>query len=99
MNRKVTGLLVGVGIGAVTSLIILFLRAEKPRRFLGQRFQQLRSALPEPAQVQQYARQAATRAAQVAGNAKDTTQQAMKKVKDTGSDLGEKIKQLTPVGN
>lgn len=93
------GLLVGAGIGTVTSLIVLFLRVEKPRRFVRERFKQLRSTLPEPAQVQQYARQAATRVTQVAGTAKGTTQQAMKKVKDTGSDLGEKIKQLTPVGN
>jgi len=99
MNRKVMGLLIGVGVGAVTSLTILFLRGEKPRRFLRERFQQLRGALPEPAQMQQYAQQAATRVSQVAGNAKDTTQQAMKRVKDAGSDVGEKVKQLTSVGN
>jgi gas vesicle protein len=99
MNRKVTGLLIGAGVGIVTSLIVLFLRGEKPRRFLRERFEQLRGALPEPAQIQQYARQAATRVSQVAGNAKDTTQQAMQKVKDAGSDLGEKVKQLTPIGN
>ena len=98
MNRKVLGLLIGVGVGAVTSLTVLFLRTEKPRRFLRKRFQQVRGALPEPAQMQQYAQQAAVRVSQVAGNAKDTTQQAMKKVKDAGSDLGEKVKQLTSVG-
>ena len=99
MNRKVMGLLVGVGvgIGTVTSLIVLFLRGEKPRRFMRNRFKRLRRALPKPAQVQHYAQQATARVAQLAGSAKDTTQQAMKKVKDTGSDLGEKIKHLTPV--
>lgn len=99
MNRKVLGLLVGVGVGAVSTLTVLFLRTEKPRRFLRERFQQLRGALPEPAQVQQLARQASDRVSQAAGNAKDTTRQAMKKVKDTGSDLGEKVKQLTSVGS
>src|SRR5215470_17423762 len=54
MNRKVMGLLVrvGVGIGTVTSLIVLFLRGEKPRRFLRERFKKLRRTLPKPAQVQ-----------------------------------------------
>lgn len=98
MNRKVLGLLVGVGVGAVSTLTVLFLRAEKPRRFVSKRFQQLRGALPKPAQVQQVARQASVRVSQAAGNAKDTTRQAMKKAKDAGSDLGEKVKQLTSVG-
>ena len=101
MNRRVTGLLlgVGVGVGAVSSLVVLFLRGEKPRRFLQQRLQQLRGVLPEPEQVQQSAQQVATRVSQFASDAKDTTQQAMQKVKHTGSDLAEKAKQLTPVGN
>ena len=98
MNRKVLGLLIGVGVGAVSSLTVLFLRTEKPRRFLRKRFQQVRSALPEPAQIQEYAQQAAVRVSRVAGNAKGTTRQAMKKVKDAGGDLGEKVKQLTSVG-
>ena len=100
MNPKVTGLLIGVGaIGALTGVVVLLLRGEQPRRFLRARFEQVRGALPEPEQVQQYAQQAAARVSQLAGTAKDTTQQAMTKVKQTGSDLGEKAKQLTPVGN
>ena len=98
MNRKVLGLLIGAGVGTVTSLTVLFLRTEKPRRFLRKRFQQLRGALPQPAQIQQYARQATVRVSQTAGNARDTGKQAMKRVKDAGSDLGEKVKQLTSVG-
>ena len=99
MNRKVLGLLIGVGVAAVSSLTVLFLRTEKPRRFLRQRFQQVRGTLPEPAQMQKYAQQASVRVSQAAGNAKDTTRQAMKRVKDAGSDLGEKVKQLTSVGS
>jgi gas vesicle protein len=99
MNRRVIGLLIGVGVGAVTSVVVLLLRGEKPRRFMRERFEQVRGALPEPEQVQQYAQQAVARVSQLAGNAKDTTQQAMTKVKQAGSDLGEKAKQLTPVGN
>jgi hypothetical protein len=98
MNRKVLGLLSGVGVGVVSSLTILFLRTEQPRRFLRERVQQMRGALPEPAQFQQYARQASARVSQATGNAKDTTRHAMKRVKDAGSDLGEKVKQLTSVG-
>ena len=101
MNRKVTGILMGVGaVGALAGLVLLLLRGEQPRRFLRERFEQVRGALPEPAHVQQYAQQAAARVSQLAGTAKDTTQQAMTKVKQTGSDLGEKAKkQLTSVGN
>ena len=99
MNPKVTGLLIGVGaIGALIGGVVL-LRGEQPRRFMRERFEQVRGALPEPEQVQQYAQQAAARVSQLAGNAKNTTQQVMQKVKNTGSDLGEKAKQLTPVGN
>jgi len=101
MNRRITRLLlgVGVGVGIVTSLVVLFLRAEKPRRFVRQRFEQLRGVLPEPEQLQQSTQQVATRLSQLAGNAKDTTQQTMQKVKHAGSDLAEKAKQLTAVGN
>ena len=97
MNRKTAGLLMGVVVGVVTSLVVL-LRGERPRRFLLERFQQLRGALPKPEHVRQYVQQAATRVSQGAGHAKGTAQQAMKKVKQAGSDLGEKAKQLTPVG-
>ena len=98
MNRKVLGLLIGAGVGAVSGLTVLFLRTEKPRRFLRERFQQVRSALPQPAQIQQLARKATGRVSQAAGNARDTSKQAMKRAKDAGSDLGEKVKQLTSVG-
>jgi hypothetical protein len=85
-------------VAVVTSLIVL-LRAEKPRRFLQARVEQVRGALPEPEQVRQSAQQVATRVSHLASDAKGTTQQAMTKVKYTGSDLAEKAKQLTLVGN
>jgi prefoldin subunit 5 len=97
MNRKITGLLMAV-VAVGTSLIVL-LRAEKPRRFLQARVEQVRGALPGPQQVRQSAQQAATRVSHLASDAKGTTQQAMNKVKQTGSDLAEKAKQLTLVGN
>ena len=99
MNRKVLGLLIGVGVAAVSGLTVLFLRTEKPRRFLRKSVKQLRSALPEPAQMRRYARQTSRSLSKVTDNAKDTTRHTMKRVKDAGSDLGEKVKQLTSVGS
>jgi len=96
MNRKITGLLMAV-VAVGTSLIVL-LRAEKPRRFLQARVEQMRAALPEPQQARRSAQQVATRVSHLASDAKGTTGQAMNKVKQTGSDLAEKAKQLTLVG-
>ncbi len=99
MNRLVKGLLIGVGVAVVSSLIILLLSRDKQRRFLQERFEQVRGALPEREQVQQYAQQATTHVSQFAGNVKDTALQTMGKVKQAGNDLAEKAKQLTPVSN
>src|SRR5260370_38501934 len=89
MNRVVRGLRIGVGAGAVTGSVVLLMRREKTQRFLNERWQQLRSALPEPEHVQQYAQQVADRVSQAASGVKDTAQQAVKKVRDVGSDLGD----------
>jgi hypothetical protein len=97
MNRRITGLLMAV-VAVGTSLIVL-LRAEKPRRFLQARFEQVRGVLPGPEQVQRSAQHLATRVAYLASDGKGTTGQAMSKVKQTGSELAEKAKQLTAVGN
>ena len=91
MNRIVTGLLIGVGM--VSGLVVLLMRGEKTQRFLNERWQQLRSALPEPEHVQQYAQHVANRVSQAASDVKDTAQQAVKKVRDAGSDLGDLAQQ------
>src|SRR5258706_11850889 len=96
MNRRITGLLMAV-VAVGTSLIVL-LRLEKPRRFLQARFEQVRGVLPGPEQVRQSAQQLATRVSHLTSDAKGTTEQAMNKVKHTGSDLAEKARQLTSVG-
>ena len=93
MNRVVRGLLIGVGAGAVTGSVVLLMRGKKTQRFLNERWQQLRSALPEPEHVQQCAQQVADRVAQAASEVKDTAQQAVKKVRDAGSDLGDLAQQ------
>ena len=97
MNRRITGLLMAV-VAIGTSLIVL-LRLEKPRRFLQARFEQVRGILPRPEQVRRSTQHLATRVSHLASDAKGTTEQAMNKVKQTGSDLAEKAKQLTAVGN
>jgi uncharacterized protein YoxC len=96
MNRRITALLMAV-VAVGTSLIVL-LRAEKPRRFLQARVAQVRGVLPGPEQAWRSAQHLATRVSHLASDAKGTTEQAMNKVKQTGSDLAEKAKQLTAVG-
>jgi gas vesicle protein len=81
MNRVVTGLLVGVGV--LAGLMVLLTREKKTQRFLRARWQQLRSAFPEPGQVRQSAQQVADRVSQAA-----TT------MKQTGQDITDKTKQL-----
>ena len=96
MNRRITGLLMAV-VAVGTSLIVL-LRAEKPRRFLQARVAQVRGVLPAPEQARRSAQHIVTRVSHLASDAKGTTEQAMNKVKQTGSDPAEKAKQLTAVG-
>src|SRR5260221_10831247 len=96
MNRRMTGLLMAVVAGG-SSLIVL-LRAEKPRRFLQARFEQVRGVLPGPEQAWRSDQHLATRVSHLASDAKGTAEEAMNKVKHTGSDLAEKAKQLTAVG-
>jgi gas vesicle protein len=91
MNRIVTGLLMGVGV--VSGLVILLMRGEKTQRFLRERWQQLRSALPEPEHIQQYAQHVAERLSQATGEVKDTAQQAMKQVRVAGNGLGDVAQQ------
>src|SRR5260370_33726639 len=90
MNRRTTGLLVAV-VAVVTSLIVL-LRAEKPRRYLQARFEQVRGDLPEPEQVRRTAQQLATRVSHLANDAQGTTEQAFNKVRQSGRDRAEKAK-------
>src|SRR5258707_3257992 len=96
MNRRITGLLMAV-VAVGTSLIVL-LRAEKPRRFLQARFEQVRGVLPGPEQARRPAQHIATRVSHLASDAKGTTEQTMNKGKHTATDLAEKAKQLTAVG-
>ncbi len=97
MKRVVIGLLIGVGV--VSGLAVLLLREEKTQRFLRERWQQLRRALPEPAHVQQYAQHVADRLSQATSEVKETTQQAMKRVRVAGGDLGDVAQQTSATIN
>jgi gas vesicle protein len=100
MNRIVTGLLMGVGVGVVSGLAILLLRGEKTQRFLRERWQQLRRTLPEPEHVRQYAQHVADLIGlQATSEVKDTTQQAMKRVRVAGGDLGDVAQQEVRLGS
>ena len=93
MNRVVTGLLIGVGV--VSGLVVLLMRGKKTQRFLRERWQQLRSALPEPERVQQYAQQVADRLSHAARNEKGSELRAVKKVRVARSELGDLAQQTS----
>ena len=92
MNRVATGLLIGVGV--VSGLIVLLMRGEKTQRFLRERWQQLRRALPEPEHVQQYAQHVADRLSQATSDLGDAAQQTSVTIKQTGQDVAGKTRQM-----
>ena len=91
MKRFVRGMIVGIGIG----LLVAPMRGEEMRNLLRQRFEELRSSLPENEQLNQYVQQVSDRVAQTSGVLKDYAQQAVSKVKDTGSTLGDLAQKST----
>jgi gas vesicle protein len=78
------GFLVGVGIG----LLVAPVKGEDMRRLARERFEALRSSLPENEQLKQAGQQFAAGVSQKASQLKDYSQQAASKAKDTGSSLG-----------
>jgi methyl-accepting chemotaxis protein len=56
---------------------------------LGERFTDLRTALPENSQINLYVRQVSDRVSQTGENLRDYAQQAVSTVKDTGNTLGD----------
>ncbi|HEY6410266.1 MAG TPA: YtxH domain-containing protein [Ktedonobacteraceae bacterium] len=91
MNKFVTGLLVGVGIG----LIFAPMRGEEMRQLLKSRLQGMRGYLPENEQLNQYVQKVSERVSQTGSDLKDYAQQAASKVKETGSNLGDLAQQAT----
>lgn len=89
MSRFLNGILVGVGIG----LLIAPMKGEEMRRLLRERYQELRSSLPDNEQLKQAGQQVASGVSQTAGQVKDYTEQAASQVKATGSSLGDLAQQ------
>jgi gas vesicle protein len=83
MGRFLNGVLVGVGIG----LLIAPMKGEEMRRLVRERYEHLRSTLPEQEQLQQAGQQVAAGLSQAASTVKDSAQQAAAKVKRTGQDV------------
>ncbi len=84
MGRFVNGMLIGVGVG----LLIAPMRGEEMQRLVRERYQQLRSNLPEKEQVMQASQQVAANLSQTASTLKGAAQQAASKVQETGGALG-----------
>ena len=85
MNKFITGLLLGLGIG----LLVAPMKGEETRRQLAERFAEMRGYLPENEQFNEYVQQVSDRVSQTSSNLKDYAQQAVSKVKDTGNTLSE----------
>lgn len=67
MNRLVTGLLIGVGIGWLTAPM----RGKEMRRIVGERWQALRNDLPDEAGRNRYFQQFSDRFSQISRNRED----------------------------
>jgi len=91
MKHFVRGMLVGVGIG----MLVAPMRGEEMRNLLRQRFEELRSSLPENEQLNQYVQQVSDRVSQTSSTLKDYAQQAASKVKDTSSTLSDLAQKST----
>ena len=92
MRLYIKGLLIGVGIGLLVTLITL-MSSENLRNLLRERYVKLRNSLPDNEQLKQAGQQFAAGVTQTASTVKDYTQQAASKVKDTGSSLGDLAQQ------
>ena len=82
MGRFVNGVLIGVGIG----LLIALMWGEEMQRLMRERYQQIRSNLPEKEQV-------AATLSQTASTLKGAAQQTAQKARQTGQDALSATKQ------
>lgn len=91
MGRFLNGVLVGIGIG----LLVAPLKGEEMRRLMSQRYEELRSSLPDNEQLKQAGQQVASSASQTASKVKDYAQQAASQVKAAGSNVGDLAQQAS----
>ena len=91
MARLMNGVLIGIGIG----LLVAPMKGEEMRRLVSQRYEELRSSLPDNEQLKQAGQQVASGVSQTASKVKDYTQQATSQVKTAGSNVGDLAQQAT----
>lgn len=91
MGRFLNGVLVGIGIG----LLVAPMKGEEMRRLVGERYEELRSNLPDNEQLKQAGQQVASGVSQTASKLKDYAQQATSQVKATGSNVSDLAQQAT----
>ena len=89
MGRFLNGVIVGIGIG----LMIAPMRGEEMQRLVRQRYEQLRSNLPEKEQLMQTGQQVAAGLSRTTGVVKDAAQQAATRMQGTGSALSDLAQQ------
>ena len=89
MGRFLNGVLVGIGIG----LLVAPMKGEEMRRLASERYEELRSRLPDNEQLKQAGQQVASGVSQTASQVKDYAQQAASQVKTAGSNVGDLAQQ------
>lgn len=94
MNNFTRGILVGIGFG----LLFAPLKGEEMRRLLSQRLTDLYNSLPEDSRLNQYVHEVSDRVEQTRGNLRGYAQQAVSRVKDTSSTLGDMAHEIKRTG-
>src|SRR5438552_2964564 len=91
MGRLMNGVLIGVGIG----LLVAPMKGEEMRRLVSERYEELRSSLPDNEQLKQAGQQVASGVSQTTSQVKDYAQQAASQMKTAGSNVGDLAQQAT----
>jgi gas vesicle protein len=89
MGRFLNGVLVGIGIG----LLVAPMKGEEMRQLVSERYEELRSRLPENEQLKQAGQQVASSVSQTSSQVKDYAQQAASQVKTSTSNVGDPTQQ------
>jgi gas vesicle protein len=89
MGRFFNGVLVGIGIG----LLVAPMKGEEMRRIVSERYEELRSRLPDNEQLKQAGQQVASSVSQTSSQLNDYAQQAASQVKASASNVGDLTQQ------
>jgi len=83
MNSFFKGVILGVGIG----LLVAPMKGEEMRRLVRERYEELRTNLPQNEQLNQYVQEVSNRVSQTSSTLRDYAQQAAARVKSAGSEV------------